>query len=150
MKPFLSKTTLLWRGKLKGRLATAVLVVTLALLCIPSLLAGCGGTSNPSKLSNNSARQMILQDGKEVRTYLAKAEDTVRLKASSIRHRDEELQALAKKYAVFSPGVLDDQVKPADWSKVVEASRAAGKPSISTLLEKKVSTSRCASRRPTS
>lgn len=82
MKPFFSRTTLLWCGKLKGRLVILVLAVTLALPCIPSLLAGCGGTSNPSKLSDDSAHQMILQDGKEVGAYLAKAQDILRSKAS--------------------------------------------------------------------
>jgi hypothetical protein len=101
------------------RTAKAILVISLTLLFVVPLLAGCGGTSN---LSEGSAHQMIVQDGKEVRAYLAEMKGILKSKASSIQQRKSAMSSAPSQYEVFWPGVFEEQGGAA-WNKAVEASR---------------------------
>ena len=82
--------------------------------------AGCGGVG---VLSNSGAHRTVVTDGAEVRAYLAKSESILKAKEGSIAGRTKELDSLRGEYEVFWPGVLETQVKPAEWRAVVQKSK---------------------------
>lgn len=104
-----------------NRAANAILMLSLTLLLVVPFLAGCGGMGTPSSLSEGSARQMIVQDGKEVRAYLAEMEGILLSKASSVKQRRSATTSVSSQYEVFWPGALEEQAG-AQWDKTVEAS----------------------------
>ena len=105
-----------------NRAPYSTVVLSLALLLVVSFLAGCEGSGTPPPLSAGSARQMIAQDGKEVKAFLADMAGILSSKASSIQQRTTATASVAGQYDVFWPGTFEEQVGSA-WNKAVDASR---------------------------
>ena len=109
-------------------LRRTLMVVAVGVIVL--LFLAAGGCGSVGSLSGGSAHQMLVQDGTEVKAYLAKAQDILTSKAASIEQRKQRFDALGKQYEVFWPGAMEPQVKPAEWNKVIAASKGTGKKTI--------------------